>query len=198
MDLASYLKKESIPPGSRLSRFEWDGAHAEATIKLSLPPGSNGNAKWSLTFVLSEVLECSFHKPKTPPAGEEAVTITQEDPFLWDYGPWTALFANTPLPDPRDFLFEYLKLCAALRIAQPLRYLNHGEDLKAWESIVFSTAYLLLEAPSPLAAKVEELLTERKVFYTSLPVSTTDPTPPLVVVRLNECSVVCRKATVRT
>ena len=104
--------------------------------------------------------------------------ILYDDPLLWEYGPYSQIFGQAPLPDPYRFFLEYSQLVRdELKLRRdPVHYLNWRGGLSLWLELVYSRVYSLMVAPSPLIEGAIELLDRQVASYEVLP-ATPQQTP---------------------
>ncbi len=99
------------------------------------------------TICCSGVRESRFVLPSKEPA---LISISSEEPLLWDYRAWKSIFGNAPLPDPPRFLFEYQRLLRDhFKLDRdPLCYLNFRDRIAEWREFVYQRSFHLLTAPT--------------------------------------------------
>ena len=165
MELASFLAEK---PEDSLIALNELRATGEATVELSCAvPDSWGIAAGTCVVRAQGVVESQLNVslPYQVP-----LRVSSSHPLLWDYGGYSSIFGNAPLPDPPRFFHEFYQLVRSdLGVPRdPVRYLNWKEHLGEWLEFVYSRTYQLLSAPAPIAEAATELLEVQAAEYTIL------------------------------
>ncbi len=127
------------------------------------------------------------------------LSASRTHPLLWDYGGYSSIVGNAPLPDPPRFFHEFYQLVRSeLGVARdPVRYLNWNTHLSEWLEFVYSRSYQLLSAPAAIAEAATELLDVQAAEYVVLPDPPKEDAVPhdsLLALVLDDSWLVCQGA----
>lgn len=127
------------------------------------------------------------------------IQLLVRSPLLWDYGRFSNIYGNAPLPDPPKFFFDFFQL-VKYKLGSPrdpAHYLNWKSTFSEWLDFVYSRTYCLLRAPAPIAEACTELLDVQAADYYLLPdAESENHQSPLIVVELDRGWLVCEQAVI--
>jgi hypothetical protein len=146
-----------------------EGATTEASTSECL--STSGTAAPSANRVenrveIGQIVEWSI-QGVWPPAESSVVELSNDDPLLLEYGPWSAIYCHSPLPDPHRFFLEFSRLVnEEMDIPRPAtHYLNMPEGWRGWLPLVYSRSYLLTRGPVDLMTRAVDLLERQAVEH---------------------------------
>ena len=151
-------------------RIEADSAKLKVEV---VPWWQKGTEPVALHFDLAGVQELAIHE-STLPCETVSFGIADEDPLLWNFGPQSTIFGIAPLPDPYRFFLEFYRVVQRdLKLRRdPTEYLNWRSGMSDWLELVYSRAYNLLTAPTPVVEAAVPLLEAQVALFQVLPVQT--------------------------
>ena len=204
-------RKNTMALDTFLSLFDWDTAAQVVLVdwspKSGLLVGVEAYPFWfggpveqddrrRLTLRFNNILESSIDLDWDDLA-LEVLSVSDDDPLLWDYGQYGTIFGSAPLPDPSGFLLSYLSMCADLEILRdPIQYLVAGGNLDGWMTRVSESSYHLIGAPVKLLEPTQVILNHQRASYSvSLGPSRRNPSAALVV-RIDQSWIVCEEVNV--
>lgn len=196
MELDEFLARK--PEGAAV---QWRGARAQADGVIiegaALEPWWEGSNEFEIHCCGAVESQLKF----SPGALLGDLSASGSHPLLWDYGGYSSIFGNAPLPDPPRFFHEFYQLVRSeLGVPRdPVRYLNWSDHLSQWLEFVYSRTYQLLSAPAPIAEAACELLDVQAAEYTILPDPVEKQEPgscELLAVSFGSSWVICRSAVV--
>lgn len=180
----------------RFVRMEWLPEH-ELHIVLEGRPWWEEGKDRELTVVLHDVVEAEVRF--SGDAEFTRVSVAEDSPLLWDYGPAAAIYGNAPLPDVPRFFYEFFQLVRfKLSLPRdPAKYLNWLNDFSEWQQFALSRCYLLLRAPLAVAEAARELLEVQAAEYVLLPEEAQDKEKRgFILVTLGDAWFICRGASI--
>ncbi len=170
MKLAEFLQEYSWNSAAQVRELRWT---TETGLVLTmeaypfwLPENERDDKKGTLTVTLNQIVATHIDLDWDPSAIEEFST-SFDDPVLLEYGQFKSIFGSGPLPDPRQFLLEYVICCERLGIAgEFLNYLNAESGLEKWFEIIKGHSYLLIDGPAKLVEECESILQNQNAKFT--------------------------------
>lgn len=166
-------KPDDLPVGIHSLRIENDSAKLRVEV---VPWWQKGTEPVALQFDLSGIRELAVHET-TVPFETTSFGVADDDPLLWNFGPQSTIFGIAPLPDPYRFFLEFYRVVQRdLKLRRdPTEYLNWRSGMSDWLELVYSRAYNLLTAPTPVVEAAVPLLEAQVALFQVLPIQ--QPTP---------------------